>query len=341
MTQPSVMRCKTSPDLRWQASIDESHNLGSPIRREDDLPQYAVNGVCVADQHQMRQGKIMTVDDHRGRMEQQGSKVLAYVGNGNLLANFHFVCWQDGNLYRLAEERVFDEVYTCAVFWKDGQATFEEICFVEELGKVQVRRKLTDGTEDITEKVDFLTSGQSLVRAGQKISLDHISQLFYDRRHLVNPLCVRVNGATLFVPNAQLQHGLTRKALTEPIRVAREARVNGTLVPLSVEGWLTLSQRPDSLLLAEQFLKEHGILALSDTLSDLSVLLRVAQTMDDLLHRALDEAGYEIVEELMPLKEGHAYRLKQSRRKRALPAPQHAPRGRRCQGRLRRLCLRR
>lgn len=309
-TQPTVMRCRTSAHLRWMLSIDESHNQGSPIRREGDLPQYIVNGAGIGDQRLMRQGKIMTVEEHLRRLDEQaaGGKILSFIGNGNLLANFHFVGWRAGKLFCLDEERVFEHIYTSAVFWKDGRVRVEEIFFVEEMGNVHVYRKLAAGTENITEAVDFLTSGQPLVRNGDKTSLGHISHLFYDTRHLVNPLCLRVNGATLFVPNSQLQHGLTRKALCEPIRVALEARVGGrTVLPLSVEGWLHMSHQPSEALgPVEAFLKEHEILTQGDTLSNLPALLHAAQTTDHLLRRALDEAGYEVVEELAPLKEGQA-----------------------------------
>jgi len=109
----------------------------------------------------MRAG-IWTVERHQAAH----SDVVAVTGNGNLLANPHFIAWQDGVLYHLAGEPLARRHYTC---------------LVARGGDVSI--------EPFTTDCRFATFGQQIVRDGNPISReDLIAKVlageFYDLRHL-------------------------------------------------------------------------------------------------------------------------------------------------------------
>ena len=57
-------------------------------------------------------------------------------------------------------------------------------------------------------------------------------------RHLFQLLKVKFGDATAFVPQGQLQQGLSRKAFQGPVRIRPEARVSpGVVIPLTVAAW--------------------------------------------------------------------------------------------------------
>jgi exopolysaccharide biosynthesis protein len=122
----------------------------------------------------------------------------------------------------------------------------------------------------------------------------------------VQPLRISLNGTALFVPNAQLQQGLLRKALCQPVHVRPEAQVDEeTTLPLTASGWLQMTrENPAALLKAASFLWERGLLKDGESIEQATVLLRVAETMERLLDEALKGAGYRLVDNSRPLREG-------------------------------------
>jgi hypothetical protein len=168
--------------------------------------------------------------------------------------------------------------------------------------------KTANETQDITNAIEFATSGQPLVRNGAVIPLESISRQFYDTRHLLQPLRLAVNGDPLFFPNAQLQQGLQLKALGQSVRIQLEARVDErTRLPLSVSGWRQLVRDDHTALTAaESFLRKHRLLNNRETIAQAEVLLRVAETTEGLLERALAEADYRLVDSGLSLSEGEA-----------------------------------
>ncbi|MFA4029325.1 MAG: hypothetical protein GDYSWBUE_002205 [Candidatus Fervidibacterota bacterium] len=308
--QPWVCRWRPDGILRLRLLVDEIQNEGHPIRREHDLPKFSADGKELTDQREMRQGIIKSTNQHLEdlRIRYPDEDVLAFVGNGNLLANYGFVALSHGVLYHLADEPVFKSPYTCIVSWKDGHVTVEDIWFARENGRVIVLRKMDDTIEDITDEVDFATSGQPLVRNGRAVPLEQIAEQWYDTRHLVQPLRLSINGTALFVPNAQLQQGLLRKALCQPVHIRLEAQVDEqTVLPLTVSGWLKMAkEKPSALASASNFLKGRGILKGQENPDDSSVLLLAAETMESLLDEALKGAGYRLVDDSRPLREGEA-----------------------------------
>ncbi len=308
ITQPWIFRWQQNGRLRLRLSVDEGIG-GQPIDREFDLPKFRANGKNLTDQREMRQGLVKPADQHLAEVHARypDEDILAFVGNGNLLANFGFVAWLAGVLYHLADEPVFKRSYTCIVSWKDGHVTVEDAWFAQENGNVIVLQKLDNTLQDITDDIDFATSGQPLVRGGEPIPLQHIAEHWYDTRHLVQPLRIVTNGTALFIPNAQLQHGLLRKALCQPVHVRAEVQVDEeTCFPLTISGWLKMAkEKPAALANAVGFLKEQGILQEGENLDDSSVLLRVAETMERLLGDTLNR-GYCLVDDSRPLREGEA-----------------------------------
>jgi hypothetical protein len=296
--------------LRLRLSVDAAHNGGYPIDREHELPRFNTNGHTLTDQHEMRQGLIKPTQQHLVELRDgyPDEELYAYVGNGNLLANFSFVAWSRGTLYHLADEPVFKRSYTCIVSWKDGRITVEDLWFARENGNVIVLRKTDSTVQDITDEIDFATSGQPLIRQSAALSLEQIAEQWYDTRHLVQPLRLTVNGTSLFFPNAQLQRGLLRKALCQSTHVRLLAEVDDkTTLPLTTSGWRQMVRDDASgFATATAFLKQHKVLGEQEKLEDPGMLLRVAETTERLLDESLKSGGYRLVDSSRPLREGEA-----------------------------------
>ncbi len=279
ITRPWILHCFPNGRLRLHLSVDEQHNGGYPINRDHDLPAFHANGDTVTDQRAMRYGLVKPAAEHLAelRTHYPGEEPLAYVGNGNLLANYGFVAWSAGELYHLADEPVFKHPYTSVVVWKHGRLTIEDLWFAWENGTVIVLQRMNSTVQDITEDIQFVTSGQPLVRRGEALPLEQIAEQWYDTRHLVQPLRISINGTALFVPNAQLQQGLLRKALFQPVHVRLEAKVDKeTTLPLTTSSWLHMArEKPPAIAKAATFLKERGVLQEQENPEEAGLLLRV------------------------------------------------------------------
>jgi hypothetical protein len=276
ITRPWIVRCQPSDDLRLRFTVHGAHNRCHPIDRDWDVPTFRADDKVLTDQHAMRQGFVQREEEHLAELLNRypGEQPLLYVGNGNLLANFGFVAWSDGVLYHLAEEPVFKQCYTCLVSWNNGRITVESLWFAEEHGHAIVLQKRDSTVEDITEAINFATSGQPLVLGGAALPLAQIAEQWYDNRQLVGPLCIRLKDVTCFVPNARLQHGLLRKALCQPVHIRPEAEVDAdTRIPLTTSGWLhRTKEAPETLATAVAFLKQQGILKEDEHPADPGVL---------------------------------------------------------------------
>lgn len=319
ITKPFVLRFVPGDGIRLRLAVQADLNGSEPINRDHDQPYYQANGLKLADQRQMRQGLIRTVAEHLQDLQTRypTEQILGFTGNGNLLANYRFVAWAGEGLFHLSHEPVFTEPYTGLVSWKTGGVTLEDVWFARENGGAIVLRASSQhaspganhGTlQDITAQVDFVTTGQPLIRQGRPVPLEQVAQLYYDTRHLVQPLALRLPKTMLFVPNAQFQRGLQRKALTEAVQIKLMAELDdATVLPLLVPGLLRLAQeQPETLARAQSFLLEQGLLAEGENLQDTGILTRVAGHMEGLLDRALDADHYRMVPHSRPLQEGEA-----------------------------------
>lgn len=306
--RPWILRWSPNGKLYLHLLVDEQYNGGYPINRDYELPTFRANGQTLTDQRAMRQGLVKPIAEHLVglRTRYPHKELLASVGNGNLLANYGFVAWLAGVLYHLANEPVFKQLYTCIVSWKDRRVTVEDIWFARENGKVIVLRKVDSTVQDITDEIEFATSGQLLVRRGEALPLEQTAEKWYDTRHLVKPLRITLNDTTLFVPNTQLQQGLLRVALCQPVHICLEAQVDeDTILPLTTAGWLRLARgNPAALAKAAAFLKAQGVLQGQERLEEPGVLLRVAEMTERLLDEAVQGAGYRLVDNSRPLREG-------------------------------------
>lgn len=80
-----------------------------------------------------------------------------------------------------------------------------------------------------------------------------------------------------------------------------------TKLPLTVSGWRQLVTGDHATLVAaDSFLREHGLLTDQDTIARADNLLRVGEPTERLLDLALTEAGYRLVDSSRSLNEGEA-----------------------------------
>lgn len=302
---PRVLRWNPN-HLHLRLSVSEGHL----IDRKFDLPLVNANGDRLTNQHEMRRGLVIRAGEHVSALAFQhpDEDVLAYVGNGNLGANYNFVGWSAGQLHCLVDEPIFNLEYACIVKWTDGRVTVEDLWFGRENGLDRVLLKTPKEVRDITNEIEFATSGQPLVRNSASVPLESISRQFYDTRHLLQPLRLGFNGDALFFPNTQLQQGLQLKALGQSVHIRLEARADeNTVLPLSISGWRQLVRdNKTALTAAESFLRKHSLLNDRETIVESDVLFRVAEATEGLLDRALAEGSYQLVEGGRPLTEGEA-----------------------------------
>jgi hypothetical protein len=306
--RPFVLTAHTGDDLHWVYSLDDNPPL-QPICREYEIHALKYNGQALSNQRDMRQSLIMTEDQHRAAITSNNAngELIATVSDGNRKANNNFVGWWHGCLFYPQNEPIFDKTYTCAVFHLDGGVSFEEICFTEELHLSRVCRMQDSFVEDITDCVDFVISGQPLVRHGRPVQLEEIATQFHDWRHLVTPIrIVLPSGEELYFPSTQMQRGLKRKALDAAVHIALEAQVDeNTLIPLSQKGWLKMRKRDAAAIdRAEAFLRAHQLLGATETMSEDSTLFCVAQQLETLMLQAIAISLHELVEHSGMLREG-------------------------------------
>jgi len=297
ITEPRIIRWRPGVGPRLLLEVDTAHNGGHGINRRHDVPQSTVNGKNLTDTQ-----LLAAVCDRHADEEP-----LAFVGNGNLKANPGFVASQGAELYHRADEPVFGQGYPSIVSWQGGRVTVEDVWYAQGYDRrVKVLRKVNGAVQDITDAIEFTTSGQPLVRMGEAIPLPHIAEKWYDTRHAVRPICVNINGTTLFVPNAQLQQGLLRMALCQPISMRLEAQVDEeTVIPLTTSGWLRMAkEKPAALAKAAAFLKKYGVVQGAENPEEPGVLLRMAETTEHLFMEALQGADYSLVDDNRPLQRG-------------------------------------
>jgi Phosphodiester glycosidase len=307
--EPVIARWHPSDKLHLHLSLDDHFNLDVPIDRNHDLPGLSIKGKRLNDQHEMRRGIVKTTAEHLAGLaaRHQSEEIRCFVGNGNLLANYGFVAWQAGKLYHLESEPVFKQPYSSIVGWNDGCPTVEDVWFASENGRVVVLRRVDSTVEDITNTIEFATSGQPLVRMGLPIPLEQIAEKWYDTRHLIQPLLIYLNGTALFVPNYQLQQGLLRKAICEPVHIRLEAEVDAqTTIPLSASRWLNAVKSGRNLAPAAAFLKSVGLLPTEADLNDTNTLFKLMNLTEGALEESLQRAGYHLNDIRHTLNEGEA-----------------------------------
>ena len=165
--------------------VQEELRDSSGIRREGNLAFTLAGRDRRIGDKKIRDSTI-TYYDHISRFEDNdptGRKVLAFVGNSNLLMNPWFVAWVEGKLFHIKSEPVFEreKPYSSLVVWKDKRVTIEDIWFRPKGIMIDHPTK----GKNIVEDVLFTTYGQRLRSQGVFVPPVTISEQYYDLRHLL------------------------------------------------------------------------------------------------------------------------------------------------------------
>ncbi|HWQ55202.1 MAG TPA: phosphodiester glycosidase family protein [Bryobacteraceae bacterium] len=117
--------------------------------------------------------QVWTVSEHRTAWlaRHPGESIAGWIGNGNLLANPHFVGWSDGTLFTLRGEPLERRTYTCLVVRKTGVS-------IEPLA-----------ASGFSAEVKCATFGQQVVKDGNPIGRKELiakaaAGEFFDLRHV-------------------------------------------------------------------------------------------------------------------------------------------------------------
>lgn len=168
-------------------SVQEELNGSVGILREGTLA-YTIDSKARRVSDKNIRDETITYGDHISRFEDNDParrKVLAFVGNGNLLMNPWFVAWANRNLFQLRDERkrgnTGKEPYSSLVVWKERRVSIENIWFRD--GRIKVDDYISG--KDITEEVIYTTYGQRLMERGRFILPFAIKDQYYDLRHLL------------------------------------------------------------------------------------------------------------------------------------------------------------
>jgi phosphodiester glycosidase len=148
-------------------------------------------GYPIAGADEMRK-QVWSIDQHKLEFAKRypNQKIVAWVGNGNLLSNPHFAAFVHGSLFHLASEsdQIGKRRYSSLVVRRRGdkRVTIESVRYSLSSNTLRI---LTDSGDDITDQVEYATFGQQLVGHGEPLSLHQIKQManglqFYDLRHL-------------------------------------------------------------------------------------------------------------------------------------------------------------
>ncbi len=186
--------------------VDERRNLGLGIVRGKGREFVVREGKRKFAADELRKGVRTTHadgDSHLGIAWNElalSGKSHAFIGNGNLLSNSHFVGYRKESegayrLFALGGEPFAERSYSCLVVWNDYRVSVEDLVFQahNEGGLLHVdcvHRAGQAKPEDLRDQILCATYGQRLVRAGQPVYPEDmaLTEEFYDSRHvLLNP----------------------------------------------------------------------------------------------------------------------------------------------------------
>lgn len=197
--------------------------------------------------------QVWSVQDHREAYENAhpDEEVVAWVGNGNLLSNPHFLALAASEkglvLYHLRNEarRFATRRYTCLVVRKDGfkpRVSIETLTLERRGDRIVV---YSAKKQNITEEIKYATFGQQLVRKGKPITAEALVDMakegqFYDLRHLFlfgrlrqgeerEKRWMDAGLAAFWGNNSRLNKSIIGKALRATLEINREP------IPVSVD----------------------------------------------------------------------------------------------------------
>jgi len=151
---------------------------GIPRHREATAAE--VDGINQArvplEQHLQRLG----IADSAGKAARRAVAIT----NRNLGTNHGHVAWQRGpapRTFRIQEDPLDRSSYSCLCVWRDGHLTFDDLQFDTASDGVH---QASDG-RDISDELEWASSGQRILRDGQVARVDQIAHHFYDIRHVL------------------------------------------------------------------------------------------------------------------------------------------------------------
>lgn len=150
------------------------------IPRHRDATPIEVEGINQArvpiEQHLQQLG----VTDGSGKPMRRSVAIT----NRNLGTNHGHIAWQRGEsppVFHIQEEPLDRLSYSCLCMWRGGHISIEDLRFDASTGRVH---HAGDG-RDLSEDLDWATTGQRILRGGEIARVDDIADHFYDVRHVL------------------------------------------------------------------------------------------------------------------------------------------------------------
>ena len=188
----------------------------------------------------MMRDSTIEFTDHINRFEYndpQKRKVLALVGNGNLLINLWFVAWVKGELFCLRDEPLYRRVepYSSLVVWKDGTVSIEDLYFRAK----RVKLDHPEAGQDVTDNIIYTTYGQRLMsRKYGFISPSKIQEQYYESEHLI--LLPFISDEKGYLWLSHLEKNIEQKKyalVNKPVQLKIEISKEDTIKLLNEKGY--------------------------------------------------------------------------------------------------------
>jgi hypothetical protein len=163
-------------------SVANRHRLMSlpGIPRHREATPAEAEGINQArvpiEQHLQRLG----VTDGSGKPARRAVAIT----NRNLGTNHGHIAWQRGEsppVFNIEEDPLDRVSYSCFCMWRDGHISIEDLRFDGSNSRVH---HAADG-RDLSEELDWATTGQRILRLGEIARIEEIAHHFYDIRHVL------------------------------------------------------------------------------------------------------------------------------------------------------------
>ena len=163
---------------------------------------------------------VMTIEEHLAEFKRLHPEleVIAYVGNGNVLANNHLIGYVGGKLYGVEREKELirsgnSRRYPSVIMWTDGNITMEEVIFTQAEKPVRVSTGRPIGDSEVFA----INSGVGLLRGTEMYDLADNYEHDYDIRHYLDFPFINTGkitfGMSQFRENGIAKEEMMKKAL--------------------------------------------------------------------------------------------------------------------------------
>lgn len=177
-------------DPRYLYAVISIDSKAPPIIREggEAYRGFTKSGEKITDAAEMRKS-LMTISQHIEEIEKEGyarTRLVAFIGNGNILSNPYFVQWRKGTLYFIDGEPINKRTYTSLVVWEDDRVSIEELKY-ESTGDGKWKYTVVGkDTKEDDPHIKYATFGQRIVKEGEAFDPKDIYEQFYDIRHILD-----------------------------------------------------------------------------------------------------------------------------------------------------------